>query len=237
MKKAYVTKTNLPAKTGEWLEQIQRYNRRHPIRLRGAKSALLVVDMQRFFTTPSGDGFVASSPAIIPQTKKLIDSFRECGRPVLYTRHVHAPDGSDLGSMGWWWRSACWENSPQSRIHPGITPHSGEKVILKHHYSAFHQTDLETVLRGHGISDLVIAGVMTNLCCESTARDGFMRNFRAFVPADGTAAMSEDMHVGALRSMAYGFARIETVASLIAQLEGNVRSTRTRTGKRRKTRG
>ena len=88
--------------------------------------------------------------------------------------------------MGWWWKGKCIEGSPESEIHPDLAPKPGEKVIPKHRYSAFYNTDLETVLRCLKVEDVVISGIMTNMCCEFTARDAYYRDLRIFIPADGT---------------------------------------------------
>jgi nicotinamidase-related amidase len=139
-------------------------------------------------------------------------------RPVIFTRHVHHPDDLDSGIMGWWWEGKCLEGSKESEIYPELSPLQGEKVVFKHRYSAFYNTDLETVLRCLKIEDLVITGVMTNLCCESTARDAYFRDYRVFFLADGTAAVTEEMHLASLLNLAYGFAFVTSSDEIVAQL-------------------
>jgi nicotinamidase-related amidase len=92
--------------------------------------------------------------------------------------------------------------------------------VLKHRYSAFYATDLETVLRCLEVEDLVVTGVMTNLCCESTARDAYYRDYRVFVPADGTGTVDEEMHLASLLNLAFGFAWVTTSDAIVAQLGG-----------------
>jgi ureidoacrylate peracid hydrolase len=145
--------------------------------------------------------------------------FRKAGRPVFYSRHVHHPDLFDAGIMGWWWDGMCLEGSPESEIHHDIAPLANEKVISKHRYSAFYNTDLETVLRCLKIEDLVISGVMTNMCCESTARDAYYRDYRVFFLADGTGSINEEMHLASLLNLAFGFAFITTADVVIQQLQ------------------
>ncbi|MCK4351365.1 MAG: cysteine hydrolase, partial [Candidatus Krumholzibacteria bacterium] len=113
------------------------------------------------------------------------------------------------------------EGTPQSEIHDEIAPLPGEKVVLKHRYSSFYNTDLETVLRCLKIEDIVISGLMTNLCCESTARDAYYRDYRVFFPADGTGSINEEMHVASLLNLAFGFADVTTVNTIIEQLKGS----------------
>ena len=90
--------------------------------------------------------------------------------------------------------------------------------MFKHRYSAFYNTDLETVLRCLKVEDLVIAGVMTNMCCESTARDAYYRDYRVFFPADGTGTINEDMHLASLLNLAYGFALVTTSEAIVAAM-------------------
>ncbi len=140
-----ITSGTLNEKTAEWLEKIAPFNI-HKMELNREFAALLVVDMQNFFLDKSSPTFTSGGPIILQNVKRLIGAFRKAGRPVIYTRHVHHPDDIDIGIMGWWWKGKCVEGSPESEIYREIAPLSGEKVVLKHRYSAFYNTDLETVL-------------------------------------------------------------------------------------------
>ncbi|UCE65112.1 MAG: cysteine hydrolase [Candidatus Zixiibacteriota bacterium] len=204
---SYVTPETLESKSREWLKKIETFNQ-HKMELNAEKSALMVIDMQEFFLDESSPTFTCGGLAIIPKLKELISAFRDGGRPVIYTRHVHNPQLNDIGIMEWWWEGICLEGSPESEVHKSIAPLPGEKQILKHRYSAFYNTDLETVLRCLKIEDLVICGIMTNLCCESTARDAYFRDYRVFFPADGTGSINEEMHLASLLNLAFGFAYV-----------------------------
>jgi nicotinamidase-related amidase len=118
-----------------------------------------------------------------------------------------------------WWEGMCFEGSPESHIHPDITPMAGEKVIKKHRYSAFYNTDLETVLRCLNIKDLIITGIMTNMCCESTTRDAYYRDYRTFFLADATGSITEEMHVASLLNLAFGFSYVCITSEIMKQLE------------------
>jgi len=215
----YVTLENLAAKTLEWLGAIEPFNL-HEMQLKREASALLVIDMQEFFLDPQSPTFTCGGLAILPNVKRLIEGFRAAKRPVIYTRHVHRADGSDAGIMGWWWEGMCVEGSPESEMHHDLAPQPGEPVILKRRYSAFYNTDLETVLRGFKVEDLVITGIMTNLCCETTARDAYMRDYRVFIPADATGSVCEEMHLASLLNLAFGFAYVTTADTITQQLRG-----------------
>jgi ureidoacrylate peracid hydrolase len=218
MLKSYVTARTIGSKAAGWLAKIEPYNQ-HKMRLNAAASALLVIDMQMFFLDPASAAYTCGGPAALPAIKRLAAAFRGAGRPVIFTQHVHHPNGSDLGIMGWWWEGKCLQGSEASEIHPDLRPLPAEKVILKHRYSAFYNTDLEIVLRCLKIGDLVISGVMTNLCCESTARDAYFRDYRVFIPADGTGTVTEEMHLASLLNLAFGFAFVSSGDRLIAQLK------------------
>lgn len=217
MTEYYVTPQSLEVKSRSWLEAIVPFNQ-HQMDVNKDKAALLVIDMQEFFLSPSSPSFTCGGLAIIPNLKKLIEAFRAANRPVIYTRHVHHPQRIDAGIMEWWWEGMCLEGSPESEIHHEIAPQSGEKVILKHRYSAFYNTDLETILRCLKIEDLVITGIMTNMCCESTARDAYYRDYKVFFPADGTGSVNEEMHRASLLNLAFGFAYVTTAGNVMQQL-------------------
>ena len=217
MSKPYVTEKNINSKAQGWLKRIAPCNV-HEMKLNRKKSALLVIDMQKFFLDPNSPSFTCGGLAILSNTRNLIDAFRKAKRPVIFTRHVHHPDHIDSGIMGWWWEGMCIEGSPESEIHDDLKPRPREKVILKHRYSAFYNTDLETVLRCMKIEDIVITGIMTNMCCESTARDAYFRDYRLFFPADCTGSIAEEMHLASLLNLAFGFAYITTTDAIIKQL-------------------
>lgn len=214
----YVTADTLKEKTQYWLKKIDLFNRHH-MELKKDKSALLVIDMQKFFLNPKSPTFTCGGLAVLPNVKQLVEAFRKAHRPIIYTRHVHHPDGIDAGIMGWWWEGMCVEGSPESEVHGEIIPLSHEKVILKHRYSSFYNTDLETILRCAKIEDLVISGIMTNMCCESTARDAYYRDYRVFFLADGTGSVNEEMHTASLLNLAFGFAFITTTQTVLQQLQ------------------
>lgn len=213
----YVTHQSIAAKGKAWLEYITPFNT-HEMQLNPEKAALLVIDMQYFFLDPSSPSYTSGGPAILPNLKRLIHAFREAQRPVIYTRHVHHPDLLDAGIMAGWWEGMCVEGTPESEVHGDIAPLPNEKVILKHRYSSFYNTDLETILRVLKVEDLVISGIMTNMCCESTARDAYYRDYRVFFLADGTGSINEEMHLASLLNLSFGFAWVTNVDSILTEL-------------------
>ncbi|MBM3329124.1 MAG: cysteine hydrolase [Calditrichaeota bacterium] len=213
----YVSRDNLNERTSDWLGRIAPFNS-HDFAL-ADRSALMVIDMQTFFLTPGSPTFTEGGPAVMGNVRQLIDAFRQANRPVIYTRHVHDAALNDAGIMGWWWQGMCVDGTPESEVHPDIAPLPGEKVVAKHRYSAFYNTDLETVLRVLKVEDLVICGIMTNMCCESTARDAYYRDYRVHFLADATGSICEEMHLASLLNLALGFARITTTGKILKEVE------------------
>ena len=107
------------------------------------------------------------------------------------------------------------EENPLSQITPEL---DAGYTIEKTQYDAFYQTALEDLLKEKGITQVVITGVMTHLCCETTARSAFMRGFTVFFPIDGTATYNEDFHRSTLLNLSHGFA----IPALIEELAEEV---------------
>jgi isochorismate hydrolase len=165
----------------------------------------MVIDMQDYFLDEGSHAFIPESRAILPNVKALLDAYRRGGLQVVFTRHAHGKD-EDPGMLGRWWADVILEDDPSSRIATVLEPMESEPVIRKNRYSAFQGTDLDVFLRARGIRSVVITGVMTHLCCESTAREAFMKDFEVYFVVDGTATQSEDLHISSLKTLSDGFA-------------------------------
>jgi nicotinamidase-related amidase len=206
LKQAYVSRENLEEKAASWLKAIAPYTR-HPFDRQqlGNKPALLVLDMQRFFVDEGSGLFLPAAPAILPRIRGLLDAFRARGLPIFFTRHRDRPSHTK-GAMVQWWGRLMREEDPLNMLHPSLDLKSREILTFKSHYSAFLGTRLENLLNQLRVTSTVVAGVMTHLCCESTARDAFMRGFNVIVVADAMATLDETLHVSSLRGLAHGFA-------------------------------
>jgi ureidoacrylate peracid hydrolase len=209
-------------KTTEWLNEIRRYNS-HTMKLRKRRACLLVIDMQNEFLAEDGAVFFHYAEAVVPNIKRLLSAFREASLPVIFTGHVHEDPAVDGGMTAEWWPDikmgkSLIKGTKGVEIFGALKPQRNERIIWKHRYSAFYNTDLELILRGMEVTDLVIVGVLTNCCCESTARDAFFRDFRVFFLADGTAASEPEFHLASLKNLAYAFAYVTTTDSILKQL-------------------
>ncbi len=204
MKSRYYTPENIKQASLAMLEEVDELRHRHDsIVFEPEDAALLVLDMQDYFLSESSHAFIPSALAILPGVQQLIAAFGACGRPIIFTRHENTPDDSRL--MAIWWHDSLTPNSPLADIAAGIDTSLG-KVVRKHQYDAFHETRLEAELLAGGVSQVVITGVMTHLCCETTARSAFVRGFEVFFCVDGTASYNEAFHRATILNLAHGFA-------------------------------
>lgn len=194
----------------EHIEEIIQNTNTHNWLPEKGRTAFLLIDLQEYFReiiTP-----------ILENVKMIIRAAREVNVPLFFTQHGHAP-GEDLGMLGRWWEEVITQGSREAILLPEIALNPGDQLIPKNTYSAFHETVLEQKLKETGISDLVIGGVMTNLCCETTARDAFVRNFRVFFLADGTSTVDESYHLAALKNLGYGFATLLSCDRLVGSIK------------------
>ena len=182
-----------------YLEQIGDYNIRRawPV---PEKSALLVIDMQLYFR--------GLAEPILSNVVSITDACRESGVKIFFTRHGHQDPAKDGGMLDRWWGDLIHYGSAEWKLIDELKVTTKEIIIDKNRYSAFFGTDLDERLRAERVEDLVICGVMTNCCCETTARDAFVRDYRVFFVADATATADEELHVASLKNLAYGFAYI-----------------------------
>lgn len=159
--------------------------------------------MQRYFTDRTSHAFLEHAPRIIPKVIALRDAFLKRGRPVFYTRHANTR--ADAGMLGKWWRDIIRRHDPMSEIDPRIMV-PNVRVINKTQYDAFYRTRLAAILLHHHVQRLVITGVMTDLCCETTARSAFVRGFAVVLVTDATATQNRTYHEASCLTLSHGFA-------------------------------
>ena len=196
------------ARTRDVLKAVRPYMSRHRSarhKFQPQHAALLVIDMQRYFLDPSSHAYLPDSKHIVGNVQSLISRCRERSIPILFTRHAHQR-AEDTGNMGSWWGDVIRDGTEMSTIDNRFAPLPKEKILRKTRYSAFVGTGLERWLRARRASQLLITGVMTHLCCETTARDAFMKGFDVFFVVDGTASKTQDLHVSSIKTLTDGFA-------------------------------
>lgn len=189
-------------------------------------TAIVVVDMQHDFCSPDGAcgkaGLnVDSIQAMLPQMRGFLAGAREAGAQIIFIQCIHenATDSEVWmfrreGKSGDICRKGTWG---ADFVGEGIAPRGEEPVVIKHRYSAFIGTRLEAVLRTLGIKTLVMTGVGTNVCVESTARDGYMLDYHIVFLSDCTATASPGIaHEATLQNMRDHFGTVATSGDVLA---------------------
>ncbi len=212
LKEHYFTPESIREKTGAILRDTAHLHRVNYPAFNLKKAACLVIDMQQWFLDPSSHAFIPSARIIIPNIRKVAALFSTYNRPVFLTRHINSEQ--DAGSMLRWWGDIIKKDDSLSRLDPELDSIGGQ-VIFKTQYDAFYQTPLRTILEEQNISQLVITGVMTHLCCETTARSAFVQGFDVFFPVDATADYNEHFHRATVMNLAHGFAVPVSTADLL----------------------
>ena len=201
---SYFTPETIQQKSRAMLDDLAPFRARHAdILFRPECAALLVLDMQEYFLRANSHAFIPSAPAILPNLQLLITNYHAINRPVIFTQHINTD--ADAGMMSRWWRDVLRADSPDSAISPSLDTSKG-LIIQKTQYDAFYNTSLEETLRGRGVEQVIVTGVMTHLCCETSARSAFVRGFEVFFCVDGTATYSEEAQRATLLNLAHGFA-------------------------------
>ena len=217
MKEIYFTQDSIEGQASELLRQVNDHVRRTPLPFLPGQSALLVLDMQAYFLDPASHAYVPSARAIIAGITQLVEAYYSLGRPILFTQHINTAE--DAGMMAGWWKDVITAQNPLHGIIPEIDLDKG-RLIQKSQYDAFFHTPLEDLLRASQVRQLVLCGVMTHLCCESTARSAFMRGFEVFFPVDGTATYTLEHHKASLVNLAHGFASVILMKDILAAVRG-----------------
>ncbi len=216
MKERYFTPENIDEKSRRMLAAICQSRARPEEQFEPERSALIILDLQRYFLEPDSHAFIPSAVPVVSKIKELAEAYRKRNLPVFVTRHLNTKENAGL--MERWWRDLVTKESEMSEIVADLDL-SGARVIEKAQYDAFFQTGLNDSLRKCGARQLVVTGVMTHLCCETTARSAFINGLLVFMPIDGTATYTEDFHRASLLNLSHGFAVCPLVADLIAAIE------------------
>ena len=215
MKDKYFTTNSIHQKSQEMLVSISQLKPEHSLTFEPEKSALMVMDMQKYFLDPASHAYIPSAPSIIKGVNGLIGRFNLRKRPIIFTRHLNSTGDAKL--MAKWWKDIIKKENPLSEIVDDLDV-SNATVLEKSQYDAFYKTPLENILKTNGVSQIVICGVMTHLCCETTARSAFVRGFEVFFTVDGTATYNKDFHLATLLNLTHGFATPVLVKEMLTLL-------------------
>lgn len=196
-------------------------------------AALVVVDMQKGFVDDAFPGAVPMAKEIVGNINLLADAMRRNGGHVVWIQNSASAD--DVAG----WAAVCdnfmgdqardgmiaslTKGTDGFELVPELLVDSNDIRVVKNRFSAFIQgsSDIEAQLRGRGIDTVLVTGTVTNVCCESTARDAAMRNFKVIMVADGNAARSDEDHNASLNSLFNIFADVLTTDEIIANLNAS----------------
>lgn len=232
--------------------ELQRLRNAAPITLEPQRTALLIIDMQEYFLhseSPLSRACDAQVPGVLhyfqehgravtePTLQRLLAVFRSSRMPVIYTTVAsELPDGRDLMPIlrgrNATARAAVQEayipqkNDTWARIVDALAPRPDEIVINKTTYGTFTSTGLDRTLRNLGITTLVIGGVVTNVCVETTARDAADHGYDVVLVDDACAAFSPEIHQATLVSFQGPFGRVRLAAEVITLVEQAVATSR-----------
>lgn len=213
---------------------IRRSGRAHSVEsLDGPATALVVVDMQIYFM---GEGQPSECPVardIVPNVNRLAEATRRAGGRVIWIQTHSGPDSKDFWSA--YYDRVTPENGEKRvtgmepggsgfDIWPDLDVRNEDEIVPKTRYSAFlpAPSKFEAVLKENNIDTMLITGVSTCTCCESTARDGMMLNYRTMMISDGCAAPDDDLHNNSINQFYLQFGDVQSTDEVITLLDRNV---------------
>jgi len=188
-------------------------------------TALICIDYQNDFCHPDGSlgrcGFdVTPMAAIAPSLRRLIDQVRTAGVPIIFVRNIYAADQNlylsevSISQVRKSMRGMhfdvphCKKDTWGWDYYGDVRLREGDWEVFKHRYDAFIDTDLDLILRSRGIRTLIICGVTTNVCVESTTRHAYFLDYYCVVPRDCVAAYGDDLHEMALKNIDFLFGEV-----------------------------
>ena len=195
------------------------------------KTALVVVDLQHAFMNEAvGHAVVPSARDIVPAVNRLAAAVRQSGGGVFWIQMTHddktAVDWSvayDIATPAMRAKrvAALTEGSLGHQLWPTLDVKPEDEIVLKYRFSAFMPgtCDLAERLRARGFDTVLITGTVTNVCCESSARDAMMLNFKTIMVSDGNAAMTEDEHNASLTAFYNVFGDVMDTDMIVAAVQ------------------
>jgi ureidoacrylate peracid hydrolase len=190
-----------------------------------SQTALLVIDMQNGFCKAGGSmtriGFdITMLTAAIEPCRQLVAAARAASVPIIFTRYVYRPDYADGGLLVHTLmpqlkdEQALAAGTWDAEIVDELTPMPADFIVDKNRPSSFYATGLEPILSGLAVKQLVVCGVTTNCCVESTVRDASQRDLLPLVVSDATGELDLERHEAALKTMGLLFGRLVTIEDI-----------------------
>jgi ureidoacrylate peracid hydrolase len=198
------------------------------------KTALVVVDMQNYFMDESQQAGSPVAQTVVDNVNRIADTVRRTGGIVIWIQNLAPADTRES------WKTAHERYLPEKadlrvesmtrgawpfELWPTLDVKDDDFRVTKRRYSAFIQgsSDIELILKDNSIENILVCGVATNVCCESTARDAMMLNYRALMVSDGCATASDEEHGNSLIAFYSHFGDVQNTDELCARLEASDR--------------
>jgi ureidoacrylate peracid hydrolase len=203
-------------------------------RLDPKKTALVVVDMQNTFCMPGAPGEVAAARGIVPGINRLTPRLRELGVPVIWVLHANT---HSAGRSDWevFFNYVVRNREVRQRMVDSLSPAKqavwqelevdpADITVVKNRYSALAHgsSTLERVLRNLGVDTVLVAGTKTNVCCDSTARDAMMLDFKSVMLSDCCAALSDEEHLASLETFIQQFGDVMTADEALERMQSKI---------------
>jgi ureidoacrylate peracid hydrolase len=194
-----------------------------------ARAALVVVDMQNYYVAEGYPSYSPEAPAIVPNINRLAAALRSAGGRVVWIQTDSAE------ALAKWGKHHKYKLTPENaarrlrllsesdegfKLYKTLEPTPEDLYVRKIKFSAMigDSSNLDRVLRDNGIEILLVAGTKTNVCCESTARDASMMEYRVALLSDATATSTDEEHAAALNGFQVSFGDVMTVDEALARL-------------------
>lgn len=198
------------------------------------KTAMVVVDMQIYFMDENSMAGCPVGQTIVDNVNRLAEAVRKTGGIVIWIQNL-APQDTAVS-----WKTLHERYVPEKgalrveqmsrgakpfELWPTLDVRPDDYRVVKRRYSAFIQgsSDIELILRDNGIETCLVCGVATNVCCESTARDAMMLNYRTLMVSDGCATSTDEEHENSLKAFYLNFGDVQSTDEVIARLEASAK--------------
>ena len=199
-----------------------------------SKTALLIIDLQNVFVEGYEPISAPDGLEILRRMNDLAEVCRKHGIPVIHAAHQLRADNSNVGVLGEILPDLkegglISEVSEAAALHPGVEVKEGDIFLQKPRFGAFTGTDLDLILRGNSINTVIIGGIATNVCCETTAREANHHDYRVIFLSDGTTTAGyadqgfgyltpEEVKKATLTTIAYIFGEVAKVDDVIRRI-------------------
>lgn len=168
-------------------------------------TALIITDMQNYFFSKDSHAYIPSADSIIGNVNRLIKTFHNNKLPVILTKHIDKT--SENNQMELWWRNSIKSNTDEANLIESITKDNCY-IMEKSQYDSFWETELDNVLKRDNIKNVIIGGVMTHLCVETTLRSAFVKGYSTSLAISATASYNRRFHLNSVINLSHGFAKM-----------------------------